>query len=649
MLKYPKLFSPYKYGRLTLKNRIISAPTSLAEIGPNGTLSPENIAYYAMRARGGCSLVYVGECVCHSATGLSHPQQVALDSVACLPSLKDCADAIHAYDAYAGIEFGHGGKQCAPPFVKDGHPIGPSDLFNDKGVQTCWGMSRELMEEVKEGYAKSAANVAAAGFDVICLHAGHGWLLNQFMSPLSNFRDDEYGGSLENRCRYVIEICQAIKKAAPRLMLDVRISGDELNENGYHIDTGVEIAKILEPYVDSFNVSVGVNEDLFTFIVMHPSMFLEHGCNVKYAAAVKAAVSKPVSCVGGISDADQMEEILQSGQADLVALGRALVADPDLPNKARKGNDEDIRHCLRCYGCQGQMFKTRNIVCAVNPVIGHEYLEMIRQSIPVKEFKKVAVIGGGPAGMQAAITAAQRGHEVTLYEKSDALGGALKFAQHINFKADLYRFAQWQMTQLEKLGVKVVLNTDVDLAFVDDLDVDKVICAVGASAMVPPFPGLDDKRVIFGTDMFDEGVEIGHKVVVIGGGLVGSEAALYLAENGHEVTVIEMVNDIAIDAIVSHRRAMKVRMNQCEVPPVLQVSTKCRAITPEGVTAEGPNGEDLCFEADTIICAVGLSPRTAKADELRQTEKEFVAIGDCTKSAKVLEAVAAGYNAGMNI
>ena len=649
MLKYPNLFSPFQYGRLTLKNRIISPPTSLAEIGPNGTLSPENIAYYAMRAKGGCSLVIVGESVVHSATGLSHPQQVMLDQVACLPSLKNCVDAIHAYDAYAGIEFGHGGKQCSPAFVKDGKPVGPSDLFDSQGRQTCWSMSRELMDEIKAAYALSAKHVAAAGFDVICLHAGHGWLLSQFMSPLSNFREDEYGGSVENRCRYTIEICQVIKNAAPKLMLDVRISGDEMTEGGYHIDTGVEIAKLLEPYVDSFNVSVGVNENLFTYITMHPSMFLPHGSNVQYAAAVKAAVKKPVACVGGISDPEQMEQIIATGKADLVALARALVADPDLPQKARLGKDEDIRHCLRCFSCHGEMFKTRNIRCAVNPEIGHEYIAMLRESVPPKEVKKVAVIGGGPAGMQAAITAAQRGHQVTLYEKTDTLGGALKFAAHINFKHDLYRFAQWQITQLKKLGVTIHLNVDVDVSFVEKLDVDKVVCAIGAEPLIPRLPGLEDSRVIFGTEMFDEGVQIGKRVVIIGGGLIGSEAALYLVENDHNVTVIEMLDDIAADAVISHRRAMKVRMAECAKPPVLQVSTKCLEIIPEGVIAENSMGEKLCFAADTIICAVGLNPRSVLTSELRNTEKEFVAIGDCTKTAKVLEAVSSGYNAGMNI
>lgn len=660
MSKYDILFQPMKIGNLTLKNRIISAPTSLAEMGPGGVYSPENIAYYELRAKGGAALVNVGEAVAHGATGPDHPSMVTLDNPSAVPSMYDLVSTIHKYGAYASIEFGHGGKRCNPMFLPGGVlPVGPCDIFDENGKQTCRGMDRKLMDDVIGGYRRSAANCAMAGFDILTIHAGHGWLLGQFLSPLSNHRTDEYGGSRENRCRFVIEVLKAVRQGAPKCLIEIRISGSELTKGGYDLNEGVELCKELEPYVDLFNISAGVMEDLYTWIIMHPSMFLPQGCNVYLAEAVKKAVKKPVSCVGAISDPDKMVEILENGQADLIALGRALVADPDLPNKLKAGKVDEIRHCLRCYSCQGQMMKTRNILCTVNPVIGQEYDAKYR--LPAANKHKVAVIGGGPGGMQAAITAAERGHEVSLYEKTDSLGGALKFAQHESFKLDLFRFAKWQEHQLELKGVKVHLNTEVTTEFLDNLDVDTVICAVGADPIVPAQFGIPGDNYVLGTDLFEEGVTLGKKIVIMGGGLVGCETALHLAEEGHEVTVIEMAPDVAMETTAAHRRALKVRMGLHPdlaggkntapglVVPTLQVSTKCKAVTAEGVVAITPDGQEQLFEADTVICALGLRPRAALVDELRKTKHNFIPIGDCVKTQQVTQAVRLGYDVAVSL
>lgn len=660
MSGYNMLLSPFKLGNLTLKNRMISAPTSLAEIGPNNTFSRENIAYYELRAKGGASIVNVGECVAHGATGIDHPSQVVLDKPNAVPSLYDLAAAIHKYGAYASIEFGHGGKRCNPMFLPGGAlPIGPCDIYDDNGSLTVRGMDRKLMDDVIGGYRRSAANCAMAGFDILTIHAGHGWLLAEFLSPLSNHRQDDYGGSRENRCRFVIEVLKTVRQAAPKCLIELRISGSELTEKGYDLQEGVELCKTLEPYVDMFNISAGVMEDLYTWIIMHPSMFLPQGCNVYLAEAVKKAVKKPVSCVGALTDPEKMEEILESGLADLIAMGRALVADPELPNKVRDNRVDEIRHCLRCYSCQGQMMKTRNILCTVNPVIGQEFDAKYR--LPAAHKHKVAVIGGGPGGMQAAITAVQRGHEVTLYEKTDSLGGALKFAQHESFKHDLYRFAQWQAHQLELLNVPVHLNTEVTVEFLDKLDVDTVICAVGADPIVPSQFGIPGDNFILGTDLFNEGVTLGHNIVIMGGGLVGCETALHLAEESHAVTVIEMAPEIAMETTAAHRRALKVRMGLYPdmagghatapglIPPVLQVSTKCKAITDNGVVAVTPDGKETLFPADTVICALGLRPRSGLVEELRKTKHIFIPIGDCTKAQQVTQAVRAGYDVAVGL
>lgn len=657
-MKYPLLSSPFKLGNLTLKNRMISAPTSLAELGPGGVFTKENIAYYELRAKGGAAIVNVGEAVAHGATGPDHPSMITLDNPSALPSLYDAVSAIHKYGAYASIEFGHGGKRCNPLFLPGNVlPVGPCDIYDDEGKLTVRGMDRKLMDDVIGGYRRSAANCAMAGFDILTIHVGHGWLLGEFLSELSNHRTDEYGGSRENRCRFVIEVLQAVRQGAPKCLIEIRISGSELTEKGYNVEEGAQICKVLEPYVDMFNISAGVMEDLFTWIIMHPSMFVPDGCNVYLSEAVKKVVSKPVSCVGALGDPDQMEEILRSGKADLIALGRGLVADPDLPKKVIAGKKEDIRRCLRCYTCQGQMMKSRNIICSVNPVIGQEFDAKYR--LPAARKHRVAVVGGGPSGMQAAITAAERGHEVTLYEKTDSLGGALKFAEHEDFKVLLHKFAQWQVHTLEQMGVKVVLNCNVTKDFLDTLDVDDVICAVGADPIIPSQFGIPGENYVLGTNLFEDGVTVGKKVVIMGGGLVGCETGLHLAEEGHEVTIIEMAPEIAAETTAAHRRALKVRMGLHPdmaggkntkpglIPPVLATSTKCKAITAEGVMAVTPEGEEKLFEADTVICALGLRARTSVVDELRGTKHNFIPIGDCTKPQQVTQAVRSGYDAAV--
>jgi pyruvate/2-oxoglutarate dehydrogenase complex dihydrolipoamide dehydrogenase (E3) component len=291
------------------------------------------------------------------------------------------------------------------------------------------------------------------------------------------------------------------------------------------------------------------------------------------------------------------------------------------------------------------MMKTRNIVCAVNPVIGQEY--QVAHTLPAAHKHKVAVIGGGPGGMQAAITAKERGHEVELYEKTDALGGSLKFAAHEEFKKLLWKFATWQMNRLEQLEVPVHLNTEVTAEFLDSLDVDTVICSVGTNPITPDQFGIPGDNYVLGTDLFEEGVTLGKKIVIMGGGLVGCETALHLAETGHEVTVIEMLPEVANDTTAAHRRAMKVRMGKAPVPPVLQTGTRCKEITADGVVAITPEGEEKLFAADTVICALGLRPKTAVADALRATKHNFITIGDCVKTGQITQAVRGGFDVAM--
>jgi len=639
--KFPTLFSPLKVGNLTLKNRIISAPMTFPILTSDGCLTPEAIAFYELRAKGGAAVVTVSELIIHGATGKYYPVQVLMDASNAKDSLATAAHAVKRHGAIPSMELSHGGKYS----LKNAeNPIsyGPSDEFAD-GTQIAREMPKEIINEIIEAYGRAASLCREAGFEMLLIHAGHGWLLQQFLSPATNKRRDEYGGSLENRARLALEVIDKVRSVVgPGFPLELRMSAEEYLDDGYSFDEAIQFAKLVESKIDLLQVSTGAHEG--SFDKTHPSAFMERGVNVHYAEEMKKSVSVPVSTIGALNEPEMMEHIIVSGKADAVVMARALLADPYLPKKAFIGKDEEIVRCYRCYACMAERMITGLRICALNPVIGNEYEANFIH--PTVKPKNVLIAGGGPGGMEAAITAAERGHNAILCEKRDKLGGALKAVRGISFKKDLYKFIATKTLLMEKAGVDVRMNTEVTPDLVESIKPDVLIIAVGAEPIIPPLPGIDSPKVIIANDLPDKHDIVGAKVVVLGGGLVGCETAVHMAQQGKDVTVIEMLHELCPDANPRYRPLL---LDQLEKLVTCKTETRGIRITQEGLVCSNQDGNEIISDADTIICAVGQKPLRGVVEKLRDCAPEVIEIGDCVKPGHVTEAVFRGYWAGIDI
>ena len=644
MTPYPHLFTPIKIGGQLIKNRIFSAPTGLMSYTARGHLTTENMAYYELKAKGGCGVVTLGESIVHAATGQSHDRQICLDDPHVLHSLTNTARAITRYGAVANIELSHGGKYAGLASIgghkKERRPAyGPSHDVLPSGEEVL-EMPQRLIYEILDAYGAAADVAKRAGFGMVMVHAGHGWLFNQFLSPLENHRKDEFGGSLENRARFLLMALDRVRQAVgPGFPIQIRMNGDDFTEGGLHLEDYKELARMVESRVDLFNISCGSHERQELFVRTHPSAFLDHGCNVYLAAAIKQVVYKPVSCVGGLGDPEQCEEIIASGQVDIVELGRALLADPFLPKKAYAGQKEDITPCLRCFVCLGESVINGTNRCSVNPVIGAELEEKYYVAPPLRK-KKVLVVGGGPAGMEAAITAARRGHEVLLYEKTDALGGALKFAEAVPFKQDLYRFTQCLIRRVESSGVKVTLNQRVDRALAEKVRPDVLIIAAGAQLVIPTIPGIASDKVVSVAQAEANPDALGERVVILGGGLVGCETGIHLGMKGKQVTIVEMRDTLAADVNMFHGMALGQELNKYVTAVTGGTG---RAVTDEGLIYTDREGQEHLLPADAVLCAVGMRACTGVMEELWNVVDEQYVIGDCVKPAQVTQAISDAY------
>ena len=642
-MKIPKkLFTPIKIGTMEVKNRIVMAPMGTNIAASDGSVTERLINYLAARAKGGVGLI-ITEITTVDPVAKYMPNTLGAFDDKLIPSWRDLANAVHAYGAKLAPQLIHPGP-IATSALTGVQPVGPSAIASPLIREVPREASIEEIEEIVREFGEAARRMKKAGCDGVELHMAHGGhcLVAAFTSPIFNKRADAYGGSLEGRLKFPLEIISSMRAEVGRdFPIIVRISGDELVTDGRSMEETQYMVRILvDAGVDAFHVSAGA----YPFIAerVFPPMGTPLGLNAAQAAAIKEVVDVPVMSVGRINNPLIAEHILETGKADLVVIGRALIADPELPKKAATGRLEDIAPCVGCLGCLEGL--REGPTCVINPAAGRE--KEMALTLAEKP-KRVLVAGGGPGGLEAARVSALRGHQVTLFEKSDKLGGQLNIACIAPTKQELTLFTKYLSIQVEKAGVKVELGREVTPAVVEELKPDVVIVATGGAPLVPGIPGVGKEKVVTAQDVLLGKVVRRANVVVLGGGMVGCEVADFLAAVGDyipvgrtAVTIVEMLENIGLDMQAMARALLMQRLRAKDVKVI--TSAKVKEILDDGVLITGDGQEEAILGMDTIILAMG----TRSVDELSGNIKGKVAevyvIGDAKEPRKALNAIAEG-------
>lgn len=645
---YPHLFRPFRVKGVLFRNRLFSAPNQMCSMDANGLPTPDYISYIAQKAAGGAAVVTIGDTPVDREHAAMNPEHSFNLSHASLPSLSEIAMVIHEGGAVASFELNHAGRFANPAANFGGLPWGPVDELRPDGV-AVHGMTEDEMDRVAEHYAHCAELLKLAGFDMCLLHGGHGWLLDQFLSPRWNTRTDAYGGSPENRAKFPLMVLDRIRsRVGEEFLIEYRMSVCEEIEGGLSKEEGVAFAKLLDGKADFIHCSAGMDPLPAQAVRTHPTIFLPHGVNLHYAAAVKAAgVQTPVVAIGAISTPEQAEAVLASGQADLVAMTRALIADPFLPRKAMLGQEEDIRPCMRCLDCLCGMHTGEHFQCSANPSAGRE-LRYRNYVQPAACSRRVLVVGGGPAGMEAAVTAAQRGHTVTLAEQADHLGGLLAHTDRDPLKEDLRRMKDHLIGRVTRSSVRVLLSCTVTPDFVRQGGYDAVIVASGSTPIVPPIPGLDGPNV-FHVVHAPASRSLGHRVAVLGGGTAGCEAAVSLAREGHEVTLLEMGDLLAPTSNWMNREGMLQAMDDLTDRLRCFTGHKVLRVADGAVYAADGEGIEHSFPADSVLYAFGQRRSDRLFFDLTGAAPEVVCVGDAKQVGTVRGALFSGFWAAVRL
>jgi 2,4-dienoyl-CoA reductase-like NADH-dependent reductase (Old Yellow Enzyme family)/thioredoxin reductase len=627
-MTFEHVFKPLKIGKLTVKNRIESSPAVPFLASSDYLVTRELVEWARAIAKGGAGIVTMGDSSVTSedARNFNHPYGVDLGTDKIMNGLSVLAETVHRYGAKASIEFN----------LRD-HRL-PAEV------------SHKQMEETAAAYADAAARCLHAGMDMIMVHGGHSHFLGRFFSGTVNTRTDRYGGSLENRSRFAVEILEAIRrKVGNRLSIEYRLSAEELIPGAPSVEETVEFARKIEHLIDLLHVSAGSLYDPISASRMIQPLYLPRGVNVHYAPEFKKALKIPVTTVGSLN-MEMAEEVIASGKADVVAMIRTIIADRDCVEKARKGEERKIRPCVRCNVCCGPLvLYTMPLRCAVNPGAGRE-TEAAWGTMP-KNKRKVVIVGGGPGGMEAARTAAERGHEVVLFEKEDHLGGVLVTAAALPFKSDVKKYLDWavRMTS-ETPGIDIRLSTEATVERLRAEKPDALIIAVGAEPVIPPIPGIDAANVVWAGDVDTGKAPVGENVLLAGAGLTGCETALHLLQQGKKVTVIDMlpIEEIGMEEPGLNVRILRTMMKDYGVE--ISDRTKLEAVTGNGATITDRDGKRAEIACDTVVLSLGVKPQPGLIETYGHLAPYVRFIGDCnTDRGNLQTATRDGSDAAMDV
>ncbi|NLT66280.1 MAG: FAD-dependent oxidoreductase [Acidobacteria bacterium] len=661
---YPHVFEPLRIRGVQFKNRLEMAPPSPNLADREGRVTTEFVNFFRPIAKGGVAVIHVGNSVVDIREACDEERQLDLGSDACILPLTRFVEMCHGYGALASLEINHNGKDSQ--YEKTGRPaysaspiIASSELMRAKlhGREPIPAieMDHAKIKETVEKYAVAAYRCKRAGFKMCMVHGGHGNLISQFASRLYNKRTDEYGGSLENRARFAIEVLDRIRElCGENFVIEYRISADEIHPDGMHFDETLRFVELIRHKVDILHVSAGLHGELQYMRNWWQNYLMDRMYNVHYAADIKKAFPDLLVCtVGSIMNIAQAERIISSGQADFVAMCRPILADPEMPRKYATGKEEDHRPCIRCQYCGSRLLIPAVINCAVNPFLGNE-TEFPEARVGKAEVKKkVAVIGGGPAGIQALLTLCERGHDVTLYEMSDRLGGHVVPGSALSFKQDMKDYLAWLVRQAMKMPARVLLNTEATKEMLEAERYDALIIAVGSRPLIPTVPGIEKPHVHWAPEADNGDVKVGDRVVVVGAGSVGIECAIELKRAGKSVTVVEKAPDLS-NLPVSAGGAVAMELMSlvqelvvpvhfnCSLEEITDTSVVCRDVVSSGKTE---------FAADTVLLALGMSARHDIADSLRRCapETEVFVVGDATEPGNIAGAVMSAFKAAARL
>ena len=652
---FKHLFSPITINGLTLPNRVVMMPMGSDLAGHTGELTDEHIKYYEKRARGGTGLILVENVCIKYPEGSNGTTQLRIDQDCYIPRLLNLTEAVHKYGSMIGVQINHAGASAMSSRIGM-QPVSSSTLPSKPGGEIPRPLSREELESIAKDYGKAAKRAQIAGFDVVEIHAGHSYLISQFLSPSMNDRTDEFGGSAENRARFCRMVIDEVRKAVgPRMVISLRLSVDEFVDPGNHVEDTLEYLEYLNDGVDMFDTSSALNP---TIQYQIDANWLADGWRAYMAKAVQDKFHKPCVAIGNIRDPQVAEDIIANGTADLIGLGRGLIADPDWCNKAKYGDVNTIRKCISCnIGCVGNRIGgNRPLRCTVNPDIinGDEY-----KKNQVWEPCNVVVIGAGTAGLEAACTAAEVGCNVTLIEKKDVLGGLATEISKIPDKKRLGDLPKYLIYRAEHLhNLKIMTGTEPTADFVKSLNPDLIVNSTGSVALLPPIKGLHDCLNSEEADVYTvfdviENVENGtypesfegKKVIVIGGGAVGLDVVEYFAPKGADVSIIEMMPIIGNGLDASSKASTGACMEKYNVQQL--TNTALQEVRPHSFVVKTPQGEIVEMPFDYGFICLGmranapvLAEMTALADSLPHTE--LINIGDSVRARRIIDGTWAG-------